>query len=501
MAPSLRRSVTIVFIAETLSRALPVLTMGYAARALGTVAFGQAHLLLSAVDIALTIVAFGYGFAYASRRRHELDAAEAPLGSALTMQDILWSRHIIVLRLIQAVSAAGILFFVMTRLGTWAPLARDFALVTPLVVLGAFDATHYFVQTHTVARISSATTIAKVGILALIFLFIRDEGDRLLYVVCMLLSNAVVHVYSFAIWLREAMKVWQQAADASPKGRALLSSTSLKDPSLAQGLWSMFKASRYHALALCLLIVLERIDWLVGNQLLSSQDLGTYVGMTKTLQAGSGLMTAVTAPFLSEFVSARFRSALSDKVHLALILSVGMAALAILVIGCLPDFVFGIVLGPGFTIDPALALLATVGIAGQVVFFVMGFQLLQVRGKRHYLPTIMTAALVVSLLPLVWPEADVRVVTWFSALARLSMGIAACCAARTLLDSKPAIIKRLLVTLAMATAAGLLCLGLRSWSTAPLPHGATLAIFAAVLTAMVLTMRPYLQPILPKNKA
>jgi O-antigen/teichoic acid export membrane protein len=431
-----------VLVAETLSRLIPILTIGFAARMLGVAAFGQAHILLSAIDLGLVLVAFGYNYTY-NANRPALDPAAPNLVSS---GDVAWTKTIIRLRFWHATAASLLIGVGLYAIPTFGSLGVPFLWLTPFLLLASLDCTHHFVHTRQTASLSVAVTTAKIALLALIVVLVDDTSDMVLYAALMLSTNAVVHGFSWWVWKRDTADVrWHSTPKQADKNELNQGHT----PGAAGGI---LRLSLPHATALVLLLLIERADWLVGNASLSQNALGEYVGMTKTLLAGSGIIVASMAPFLSEYQNAQSRAEFSRFAQLAIAFSGGLGALAILTIGCFPHLIFPLVLGKAFSIDPKIALVAACGIAGHMVFYVAGFQLLQVRGRAKLLIAILTGGLLISLVPLLMPLPGVVEVTAATAVARMAMATAAVIAIRPLVDSVPHIAPRLLTSLILATA-------------------------------------------------
>jgi O-antigen/teichoic acid export membrane protein len=417
---SLSRSLVIVALAETMARLVPIITLGFAARTLGAAAFGQASLLISFVDVGLVITAFGYHYAYAAQvtKVGSLPASAAASASEGVVNKGEWERDlahdIIVMRLVHALVAVGMLTAFLGLVTGYEDLLGSFLVLSPLLIIGALDLTHHFVQQRATARVSSATAFAKIALLALMLLAVRDEDDLLVYAALMLATNSVVHLYTFWVWCRYA----------DPHAKTALNQDSAPRPAgqVRHRLTGLFKVSWPHGCAFMMLVLIDRLDWFIGNTVLSDQELGHYVGITKTLQSGAGLMTAAMAPFLSEFVLAKTPAELSRSTQLALSLGVGLGALALLAVGSFPELFFGLLLGGRFEVDTTVSMVSACGLLGYVVFYICGFQILQLRGGLKALLLIMAAGVGVACTPLLVPQATSHTLAWASALAKLCLG-------------------------------------------------------------------------------
>ncbi len=389
---------------EGLNKIAPLLILYHAQKYLGLAAFGSAQFGIAWLEIAQSLVAFGYA-----------NYAVAAISRGQDSVPIL--SHVTALKIMQ-------MLLVLFGIAAWSfwqksahPLQNYFLLLLFLLTATVLDASWLALARLKLAYFSAFSIILRLGSLFAIFFWVRAPEDKQLFMLLLLAPHFLMALAtSYFAWTRLG---WSPI-----------------EPHALPQIW---RAALPFAAISFLLMLQDRFDLFLMERWFGLEAAGAYAGPAKVVQSLAALGTSVVAAFSAEIVQVKDRESLARHSAFSL--------------WCMLAIATPIVFGAPFVETEAMRLLFTheapeahgifswlcLSIIGQVFITVFGLQLLQLKGEpwRLFLcliPGLLLGPLLAWLLRTTygWP-----VMAW---AVVLSKGLAACLvvlAARPIIGAVP----------------------------------------------------------------
>lgn len=346
---------------ETINKISPLLILHHAQKYLGLSGFGWAQYGLALLETLQPFVAYGYtNYAIAEIARE---------GGILQRCSQLFS-SIAVLKTMHALLLILLCLIESSWQLSGLSVSEHIGLLVLILGSTALDAMWFVLVKRKLAIFTALGGLLRLGSLGLMIVLVNEPADKKLFVVLILLPNALMALAS-------GLYAWRQLKWDSP-----------------QHLLQVFWGATPFALIAIMLIVYDRFDVLLVKQWFGLEMAGAYAGPARVVQSLIMFTGSIVMAFYAEIVQAQDRESLFKHSSLSL--------------WCLMALATPMVFGAPFVETDAMQLLFThqmtathgifpilcLGIFGNVFIIVFGLQLLQLKAQ----PWKMIQALVPGLI-------------------------------------------------------------------------------------------------------
>lgn len=285
---SLRRNIGWMLVAEVFNRIIPLAVLARATRRLGMDAFGQAQFVLNVLESAIPWIAFGYTFV-GVLAHHENEKSRAQLGHPPSgaADHFLEFAAISALRCVNAILVVGVTAVLLWSQPSYSDALFPFLWFVPFLILGAFDPSYLYLANGQIGRFTRVTTVAKAVFYVAALLLIEGPSDKWLFVFCMMAVNATTIIVGLAAAFRNLPL---SAIRAARRGMAFARARSL------------FVRAIPFAVLMGLLPLYERAEVFAVERSFVAVTSGSFQALFKLQQSALGIVSALMAPFLSEFL-------------------------------------------------------------------------------------------------------------------------------------------------------------------------------------------------------
>ena len=392
---------------EVINKISPLLILHHAQKTLGLPDFGWAQIQLALFETLQPLVT--YGFASYALAETSSKGDETP-----HLQNLF--SHIFVAKIINA-ALVSILYLASLHARGSVIDATSLGILAIVMLAGVFDFYWIAVVKHKIANISLISGLFRIISLIAILTFVKDPGDKALFVGLSLIPNALISI-----------------------GTGLISFRFLKFSRLA---WPRIKEIFYKASPFALLVlvitILERADIFAVERSYGLAVAGAYAGPAKVVQSLSMVISSLSLPFFAEILKVNDRDTLAK--HVSLSLWCLSALIAPIVFG-MPfieaDVIHILFTNVSSSVDHIVSLLS-VGMIGTIFVSVFGLQLLMAKGRPW--PIVKACLVYVVLVPLaIWMGRDqfgLQAVALSVIVGKILVGLACLYAAKGYLPKIP----------------------------------------------------------------
>ncbi len=357
-------TIAAAMLVEVANKIFPLVVIHFAQARLGVSAFGFAQFGMHLVDFAIPFVVFGYHTAGSI-------LIGSARGAAQRIGDIIgWITGI---KFINAAIAALILQLCVHLIPEYREFQTIVTLLSIILFSSALDMNYVHVGTQRMLSFSVLSVIAKTISLILVFSFVRDPEDAILYALITFGANAIVSLGTF--WL---------SAKRFP----------ISLPSRAD-LVQVFKIAAPFGITALLVMATERFDMFVVEWQLGLAAAGLYAGALRVFRSLQPFVQMLGTVFFSEMVSVDEENGFYEHVRLSLW---SMLAIALpLVVGSwfVGGELLARVIGPQFsTMGTVFAILA-VSLVAEAFLYVFGNQVLILKRRAKWLNAALAVGAVV----------------------------------------------------------------------------------------------------------
>jgi O-antigen/teichoic acid export membrane protein len=401
---SLRRNIGWMLVAEVFNRIIPLVVLARATRRLGMDAFGQAQFVLNVLESAIPWIAFGYTFvgvlAHHESEKNRAQLGHPPSGAA---EHFLEFAAISVMRCFNAIIVVGVTAVLLWSQPSYTDALFPFLWFVPFLFLGAFDPSYLYLANGQIGRFTRVTTLAKAVFYVAALLLIEGPSDKWLFVFCMMAVNATTVIVGLVAAFRDLPLA---ALRAASKGIAFARARNL------------FVRAIPFAVLMGLLPLYERAEVFAVERSFAAVTSGSFQALFKLQQSALGIVSALMAPFLSEFLRA------DDPIRIRRLLEIALAFGA-LIASC--GYVFSIYFGEEFlrvffgasqSPDVAIFEVLMLSMFPAIVVTVFGMQILALFGGKLWVAVCLAAGfllpnLVVFRMPQLFGESLYHMVLGF----------------------------------------------------------------------------------------
>ncbi|MDD9950967.1 MAG: hypothetical protein OXT67_05315 [Zetaproteobacteria bacterium] len=272
---------------ELINKLAPFLIYHLAEQRLGVEKFGQSMVGVSLIEMLLPFVVFGY----AHHGTVQVAQVEKHVqGRERVVSDLLMLRF---LHLMVVFAVGGIIWTFNFPYAHVMPLLAALSFV---LVSGAYELVWFEVATQRVVHLNVMIMSSRFSSLLLVYLFVQSPADYIWFAVLSLFSVFMVNTLAFLDVTRRI---------------------SLCKPSWTR-MRQHFQQSRQYALLMILLIIMERLDILIAEQLYGSAGAGLFVGPARIGHSLIQVASALTTAFFAEMIILQHQEKLQQHLELAL---------------------------------------------------------------------------------------------------------------------------------------------------------------------------------------
>ncbi len=347
------------FLSEIANKIVPLVTLHMVAMRLGTVAFGSAQFALWLIDWGVIFTTFGF-------------MQVAPIMLRDASSDEMRSRvatNVIVSRIGLALVAA-IAIVVCVRDGSPYGIYRDTVYACGFILLStALDSIWILLARQRMAIVSAVSIFVKLASVAAISWMVEGPEDSLKFVVITCAVNSLISVTSFLIAAKDI---------------------GFCKPSLL-GAWNAVRLAFPYALAVLMIVVLEKFDLYLIERKLGLTATGIYSAASKLVTSLTPIIASITTVFYSEMIAHRDRESIYRHLRASLFWVTSICAPIAVGIWMIDHEILRIIFGAEFTGGAHILSLLTLGAIAYSIILIFGFQLLAL--QRQWLPLLLGLSL------------------------------------------------------------------------------------------------------------
>lgn len=259
-------------IAEIAHRIFPFLIIRHAQSQLGLDQFGRAQFGINLVEMAMPFVLLGYP---------HFTAIEVGKNKNNPKKLSSFLAQITSLKLMHAVIASCVLLSFVWFIPSYKEYFTIVLATIFLLFSGAISSPYVLIGLQKIHIYSMVTISAKTIGLILIYLFVNDPTDAIIYAVLTQVSNGIISLFSFIYSYR-----------AFPFSR----------PSIPL-MKKYFRQSLSFAIILILMTVIDKVDLFFVRNYFSDEIVGLYAGPWRIVQSYSMILLSISTVFFAENIT------------------------------------------------------------------------------------------------------------------------------------------------------------------------------------------------------
>jgi O-antigen/teichoic acid export membrane protein len=335
------------FLSEIANKIVPLVTLHMVALRLGTKAFGTAQFSLWLVDWGVIFTTFGFMQVAPVMLR---DAASADHRRQVAT-DVVSSR------LFLALVAAAALVFIVSDGSVYSPYKSAIYASGFILISTALDSTWLLLARQKMAILSAVSIAAKLVSVAIIAWMIHGPDDAVTFVMMSCAVNAVISITSCFIAAKEV---------------------GFSKPSFKKS-WKAIRLASPFALAVLMIVILERFDLYLVERELGLDATGIYSAASKLVTSLTPIIASVTTVFYSEMLAHQDLEGIYRHLRASLFWVISLCAPIAVGIWMIDTEILRIVFGDNFTSGAHSLSILTFGAIAYAIILIFGFQLLALR--------------------------------------------------------------------------------------------------------------------------